>query len=532
VVYGAHAIGGVINIIIKRPTERPETTLHVESGSLNTQRAQFLTRGMAGRTGYVISGGWLDSAGYDPVPANSEDRTEYTIPRDANEDMLRLRLSPDVGEGRLLLDFSRFGDERGEGERIQDPRGVYRSFDTQQMNLSYDRSVRGTDWSLKVYDIGEDYFWNRERLRRGTYTRYEVEVDRTERGGMLQASRRLGERGRVTGGVDYKLGKVDGADNYKEGPDAGLQVINQGKQRIIGLFAQYEVPLARGRGQVVVGGRYDWANVYDGHFVDGTGFLPNGPLPGGRWPDSDWSAFSPKLGLLYHATPRTDLRFNIGQAFRAPILDDLFRSGILRGRYYQSNPDLQPETVWTYEAGVEHRPNPKTTLRLTGYWSDADDLFYAILVDPDFDPRPLYERRNVAEVRIRGLEGEVEHRCSPTWSAFANVVWNKSTIEQFERLSPDDPDLAGKELEFAPRWKVNAGLRYRGEDGWRGQIAGRFVDDEFANPDNTAKIDRYFVLDLTAGRQLRNGWELALEVRNLLDQRLVEGDYYELIGGT
>lgn len=527
--YGSHAMGGVINIITKAPSKRPETTVRSEAGSLDTQRGQFLTRGTASSLGYVLSGSWLDSAGYDPIPANSEERTEYTIPRYAEENMVRLSLAPEAGDGRLLLNLSRFADERGEGERIQDPRGMFRSFDTQQLDLAYDRTLGDTDWSFKLYDIGEDYFWNRERLRGGTYTRYEVEVDRTERGALLQGSRKLGPRGRVTGGVDYKLGEVDGADNYREGPDAGLRAINQGKQRIVGLFAQCEVPFSGERGRTILGGRYDWADVYDARFVDETGFLPNGPLPGGGWPDSDWSAFSPKAGLVYHATPRTDVRVNAGRAFRAPILDDLFRSGIFRGRYYRANPDLEPETVWTYEAGVEHRPNPHTRLRLTGYWSEADDFFYAILIDPDFDPKPLYERRNVAATRMRGVEAEVEHRCSPALSAFASAVWSKSTIEEFERLAPDDPDLTGKELEFAPRWKLNAGFRYRGSDGWGGQVAGRFVDDQFANPDNTAKIDRYFVMDLTVERELQDGWQLAFEVRNVFDRQFLEGDYYELL---
>jgi len=98
------SLGGVINIITKRPTEAPETVFDTEAGSLDTQRAQFLTRGMVGCAGYVISGSWLDCRGYDPVPANSEDRTEYTVPRNAKENMLRLRLAPDVGEGRLFVD--------------------------------------------------------------------------------------------------------------------------------------------------------------------------------------------------------------------------------------------------------------------------------------------------------------------------------------------------------------------------------------------------------------------------------------------
>ncbi len=529
--WGSHAMGGVINIITTDPTDEPEVTVHAEIGSLDTNETKLLARGTAGSMGYRITASLLNSGGYDPVPMNSEERTEFTTKRDAEEFILNARLSPDIGKkGRLWLDYSLFDDKRHEGERIQDPCGLFRQFDTQQFNLLYDQKVGSADLSLKLYDIEEDYFWNRERLRRGSYTRYEVEVERTERGGLLQGSHKVGSRGRLTAGFDFKHGEVDGADNYKEGADAGLRVINQGKQHIVGAFAQYERGLAGDRGRFVVGGRFDWADISDGRFVDETGFLPNGPLEDGGWPDADWNSFSPKAGLLYHASDKTDVRLNVGRAFRPPILDDLFRSGIFRGRYYRAKADLEPESVWTFEAGLEHHPSPDTTLRLTGYVSDADDFFYAILVDPDFDPRPLYEQRNVAEVKITGLEGDVEHQFSRTCGGFLNFTLNKSVITRFKRLSESDPDLTGKDLEFTPRWKANVGLRYHGDSGWRGQLTGRFVDDQFANPDNTARIDKYFVWDLTARRKVAGAWEVAVEVRNLFDKDFVEDDYFELVG--
>ncbi len=530
--YGSHAMGGVINIITRRPTKRPETDFEFRTGTLNTQEARLKTRGRTGNLGYALTGNWLESDGYDPVPLNSEDRDEYAMARDVREAMFNLRLAPDIGRnGNLYFDYRWFDDHRGEGERIQDPRGVFRSFDTQQWDLLYDQRSGDTEWSLKLYDIEENYFWNRERLRRGKYTRYEVGVDRSEKGVLAQASHSFSGGQRLTMGVDFKRGEVDGADNYKEGRDAGLSVINQGKMDLLGVFAQYETPFAGDRGQLVVGGRFDWAELKDARYVDETGFLPNGPLPDGHWPDVDWNAFSPKAGMLYRLDRDTDLRVNIGRAFRPPILDDLVRSGIFRGRYYRANPELDPEKVWSYEVGLEHRPNDRTTLRLTGYYSNADDFFYAILIDPDFDPRPLYERRNVAAVEIFGVEGEIEHELSPRWVMFGNFTWNKSRIEQFERLSESDPDLGGKDLEFTPRWKTNFGVRFRGEQGWRGQLTGRWVDKRFGNPENTARYDSYFVADAAVSKDLGKGWSLSLEVRNLFDRRFVEGDYQELIGG-
>jgi iron complex outermembrane receptor protein len=529
--WGSHAMGGVINIITRRPSEISMTELRVGAGTHDTLQGSLVTRGTAGSLGYRLHGHYLNTDGYDPVPANSLNRTAYTIPRDAREASLSVRLVPELGEHRsLVFDYLLYDDRRGEGECIQHPDGVYREFDTQQYTAQYRQRVGQVDLEARLYQMTEDYFWNRERMQGQNYIRYEVVVDRTERGAMLQASVPVASSTRLTTGLDYRLGSVDGADIYQEGPNAGLRVINQGKQRVTGLFAQYEVDLPGQCGLAVLGGRYDWASAFDGRFVDETYGLPDGPLPGGGWPEADWSAFSPKAGLKYAVTPRTNMWASAGRGFRPPILDELFRSGIFRGRYYRANPTLQPETVWSYEVGVNHRFSDCTTGRLTGYTSDAEDFLYAVLIDPDYDPRALYERRNIAEVRIRGVEAELTHRFSPAWGGFVNATWNASRIAAFRPVNPTDVDLTGNLLEYTPCQKYAAGVQYRA-GAWLLGLTGRYVGDQYANPNNTARIDAYTAADLTLQRAVSPDWTIQLDIDNLGDNRFTEGNYYELRNG-
>jgi outer membrane cobalamin receptor len=528
--WGSQAMGGVINIITTRPTATAQTTATVGGGSLETALGSVTTSGTAAGVGYRLQGHYLTTDGFDPVPALSQNRNQYTIPRDGREGDLALRLTPNVGNERALtFDYLYYADERGEGQRFQDPRGVFRQFDNQQTNALYRQRLGSVDLDAKVYWMNEDYCWNRERMQGATYIRYEVDVDRTEYGALVQGNWSPSV-GRLTTGLDYKMGAVDGADNYMAGPNAGLRVINAGKQRVTGLFTQYEIDLPHQRGVAVLGGRYDWARVYDGCFLDETNGLPDGPLPGGGWPSADWSAFNPKAGVKYRLTDHTQAWGNVGRGFRPPILDQLVRSGIMMGRYYRANPTLHPESVLSYELGVDHQFSPATTARITGYDSHADDFLYAVLLDPAFVPNALYEYRNVGKVQIQGIEAELHHQFAPAWRGFLNATWNSSRIDAFTPVRPTDTNLTGKRLEYTPCQKYNAGVQYT-QGKWLVGLTGRYVSDQFATPDNAAKIAAYTVADLTIQRTIAERFALQLDIDNLGDRHFTEGNYYALTNG-
>ncbi|MDD3276632.1 MAG: TonB-dependent receptor [Kiritimatiellales bacterium] len=79
VLYGDHAVGGVINIITKEPSETPRTTLTASMGSYEAYEQSFTTSGKLGSLGYVATLGHQSGDGY-------RDRSEY----DALSGSLRL----------------------------------------------------------------------------------------------------------------------------------------------------------------------------------------------------------------------------------------------------------------------------------------------------------------------------------------------------------------------------------------------------------------------------------------------------------
>lgn len=82
----------------------------------------------------------------------------------------------------------------------------------------------------------------------------------------------------------------------------------------------------------------------------------------GSLASNTWSAISPRLGLKYRSSPQFGAYAAYGKGFRASILDDLCRSGILWGIYKIANPHLKPEKIDSFEVGFNVSPIEKLTV--------------------------------------------------------------------------------------------------------------------------------------------------------------------------
>lgn len=134
-------------------------------------------------------------------------------------------------------------------------------------------------------------------------------------------------------------------------------------------------------------------------------------------------AVSPRLGVLWQATPWLGLYGNVGWAFRAPALTELYVSGFHfppfpgnpTGNVFVPNPDLKPETSFGYEGGVRLRFGDLLTggdrLRITGalydnYYKDFINLVVTCL---DIFCAGSSTYVNVPRAHIYGAEAQVQY---------------------------------------------------------------------------------------------------------------------------
>ncbi len=114
-----------------------------------------------------------------------------------------------------------------------------------------------------------------------------------------------------------------------------------------------------------------------------------------------WNRVSPKLGLVFSASPATTLRASIGGGFRAPAIAEMYVNTATSPPIVP-NPDLKPEQSWSYELGVTHFFSESLMLDGALFRSDFSNLIEAGFDSTGGKLRIMFD--NVSRARVEGGE--------------------------------------------------------------------------------------------------------------------------------
>jgi len=171
-------------------------------------------------------------------------------------------------------------------------------------------------------------------------------------------------------------------------------------------------------------------------------------------PQSDTdAAFSGELGAVYKLSKTTNIFANIGRAFRAPTLIERYFFGPHDGPSQdRGNPDLDPETSFNIDVGVRIRTE-KYQFSASLYHNSVDDLIQKTLINPSEPPvSRIYQYQNISEARIYGGELDAKYFVDDTWSIFFS-----GTLTRGEDTGADRP------LNGISPYKANYGVNYERE---------------------------------------------------------------------
>lgn len=339
----------------------------------------------------------------------------------------------------------------------------------------------------------------------------------------LSADVPLGESHRLIFGISYRTDKSDTDDYnvpyYRSYSGKGNSTFySGGKDKIWAVFMQEEWSIAEPL-TLYLGGRYDMWKVYDG--ASGV------PGSEAKYDSNTESEFSPKASVVWKALPDTILKASVGHAFRPPSLYELYRTWKSWGMTYQSNPNLKPETVWTYEAGVDqYFFDKKTKLSLTGYQNDIEDLIYYKI---DGDKKT---RTNAGKARTYGLEFEVSQQITDWLTTWGNYTWTQAEITD----NPTDPESENKRITGIPKTTCNIGIDAK-HKWFKGSLVGRYFSKIYNDSDNQDKeegvyktYEPAFYMDGKITISPSEWTEISLSVDNILDKEYWQ--YYEGDGRT
>ncbi|HEV2492848.1 MAG TPA: TonB-dependent receptor [Terriglobia bacterium] len=524
--YGNYAMGGVVNVVTRQPVD---TALFFESsyGNEATPDASLSSSLRAGRWAVGFDGEAFHTDGYVLVP----DSIRGPVDNQAGSDNRAgsLRLDRIISENaRVFAQASIFGEARANGK-------VDERNDTHVRQLAL-----GGDWqsdalgSFAVRAYGGPEVFNQNfyavALDRSNETLTRVQRVPVRRlGGSAQWSRPVGTRQTLVAGIDAQ--EVRGSsDELAYAPLPPVSAVIEpshltsaigvgGRQRTFGLFGEDVVRLTP-RWIVTVAARFDHWRNYDALSATRPLARP-GPLSVIDFPNRTEQAFSPRLSVLRKVNDHVSLTASGYRAFRAPTLNELYRSFRLGNILTLANSNLTAEHLTGAEAGaLVTALDNRLSVRGTFFWSDITRPVANVTlnVTPTLITR---ERENLGRTRSRGVDLDATIQLAPDFTLSGGYELANARVVSF----PANPALVGLFIPLVPRQQATFQLRYSNPSSanrwtrltWG--IQGRAVGADYDDDQNTLRLGRYFSLDALVSRPLTRGFEVFAASENLLNQR-------------
>jgi iron complex outermembrane receptor protein len=190
---------------------------------------------------------------------------------------------------------------------------------------------------------------------------------------------------------------------------------------------------------------------------------------------------SPKLALVFEASPTLTLRSSIGSGFRAPTLLDLYSRTVsptnIAGVFSvnEASPQLGAETVRAAELGFDWRPSPRRKFSMSVFSQSLDNLIYRSRLSAT-----LTQSVNAGRGRVEGAEFEYRQSLGGGVSLFTNAT---RLLQVRITDNAAVPTSVGKTLPDVPTVQFNAGID--GANGaWKGSLIVRHVGHVFGSGDD------------------------------------------------
>lgn len=534
--YGSNAMGGAINIITRKPSKKLEGNAEISYSSYNTLAANV---GLGGRQKvgskgfyWMLNGFGTKSDGY--IAQTAANITQYTVKSYLNEGGANLKLGYEINKNQQIeSSFTYYNDERGGGETVYEEKGNYTQHQTFHSRTTYRYTGSKTIITANVFYLRENYKAVNEYIKDATYTLYDVDSKRTDAGFALNLSQKINHKNILTSGIDLKQGNVDAADVYYSSTD---KINNKGKMNFLAVFVQDEHEILKDKLKIIAGLRMDYAKYFDGAFTidypsEANNYLNIYQIQ--SIPDADFNALSPKLSLLYMLNSNAKLYASYAIGFRPPTLDDMCRSGKIKGGFKVVNPYLKPEYLTNYEFGITFNYH-KWQFTPSVYYSVGKDFMYYVntgdSVNQGFKVSPVFQSRNISKVEIYGFETGINYAFSDKVSAFVSYAYSHSQIKEYKILNPlKDVDLTDKYLTDVPNHSASLGVF------WNSKLVNlavfaKYVGKKWVNDSNIAddkygldaQYPDYILINLNLKRQILSFVDARLSVENVFDKMIYD----------
>ncbi len=512
-VYGTQAMGGVVQL-----THFTAQQTHVTGtgyvGNLFTPGGSVAADQNFGKWWLGGASSSFRTNGYVPVPTTERGAVD-TVANSENGSGW-VRLERDVSEsGRVFVAGDLYGESRQNGTYLQ-------------FNSATIRELRtGVDWSSsEIGDVSTRVYGGTENLRQ---TFSAIAVDRASEsltrdqsvpvsqwGLSATWSKNAGARQLLLAGSD--AGWIEGDDEewvYSQGSRTGRTLSGGSQWRAAG-FVQDRVRITSSL-MLNAGVRADhWINQ-DARSAS-VSLDPAVPITRTDYADRSETFISPRLGIDYSASSNVMFHASLSRAFRAPTLNELYRSFRVGNVLTLANADLQSEKQTGAEAGVTITLKHNHSVHGTYFWSSVDDPVsnVTLTTTPALITR---QRQNLGSLRSTGVEISWDAHWAPWLATTAAYQYADSIVTS----SPADLTLIGLWIPQVARNNATAQVRIGPANGLTIVLGGQYQGRQYDDDRNQFLLGGYFVTNVYVSKALRHNFEMFAAADNLLDRRYEVG---------
>ncbi len=341
--YGADAVGGVVNLIPERGTGKPSGTLYAEGGGNSWMRLE-------GQAAYAGAAFDLFASGFARQGKGALANSGYSL----RQGLLDLGWSPRAGR-RLALVVQSLASTTEipfTGATTTPHRHQWADQTVIAAPLSWSITP-AWDIEATIADVGRTFDF-RDQDDPGGFTRSDTSADTAQ--GRLVSNHRIGTHA-VSWGGEWRRDTVDDASSF------GTNLRHR-RVGTTGLFVQ-DVWRPRSRVRLVAGMRWDHTAAWG-------------------------SQVSPRIAVGWTPVAGWELHSSYGKAFRQPSIGELYFP-------FSGNSHLRAEVSRSWEVGVmRNGRDGRLRLELNAFSTRLENLI-------DFD-YATYSFANVDSARIRGAE--------------------------------------------------------------------------------------------------------------------------------
>ncbi len=403
--YGADAVGGVINIITQQPTDDPSASVKISYGEYSTQN--FAVNAAA--PNFSFSAGSLRSAGF-------RDNSDYKA------DNVALRLK----HANVELGLKKYVAQKGSPGSLDFLTPQARQEDD---NLFYDFSYSLDKLGFKATasrSILDQTYENPAWLLLSTHKTTTTNVNLEQAIDWFP-------------GQTFLLG-LDLRNDLSESTNSGNRSVDNKA-----VYIQDEIDILD-QAKLVLGGRQDISSGYGNHFNPRIGCVFN------PWEETFLKV---SWGSSFKAPTIDDL-------FWARTTEPGYPSGVVTT---EGNPNLRPETANSFEISLEKKLSSQSTAQLTFYQTSISDMIRWVntsssTIDSYWSPQ------NINRAQIQGVEFEYSRKIVERLSGFVNLthqIAKDTKTDKFLDYAPQNQFNAGLKYKDRNGWRSNVLLKYVGE---------------------------------------------------------------------